>query len=63
MAGKTVLVVLPVEERHKKLLESSYQEGNFIYCQKDYQKYLPEAQILIGNIPPEADLRVLKFFH
>ena len=53
MAGKTVLVVLPVEERHKKLLESSYPDGKFIYCQKDYQKYLKEAQILIGNIPPE----------
>ena len=51
MAGKTVLVVLPVEERHKKLLESSYPEGNFIYCQKNYQEYLKEAQILIGNIP------------
>ena len=53
MAGKTVLVVLPVEERHKKLLESAYPEGNFIYCQKNYQEYLKEAQILIGNIPPE----------
>ena len=53
MAGKTVLVVLPVDERHKKLLESSYPDGKFIYCQKDYQKYLKEAQILIGNIPPE----------
>ncbi|MBR5928008.1 MAG: D-2-hydroxyacid dehydrogenase [Spirochaetia bacterium] len=53
MAGKTVLVVLPVEERHKKLLESSYPEGKFIYCQKDYQEYLKDAQILIGNIPPE----------
>ena len=53
MAGKTVLVVLPVEERHKKLLESSYPEGKFIYCQKNYQEYLKEAQILIGNIPPE----------
>ena len=51
MAGKTVLVVLPVEERHKKLLESSYPEGKFIYCQKNYQEYLKEAQILIGNIP------------
>ena len=53
MAGKTVLVVLPVEERHKKLLESSYPEGQFIYCQKNYQEYLKEAHILIGNIPPE----------
>lgn len=53
MAGKTVLVVLPVEERHKKLLESSYPEGKFIYCQEKYQEYLKEAQILIGNIPPE----------
>ena len=53
MAGKTVLVVLPVEERHKKLLESSYPEGKFIYCQENYQEYLKEAQILIGNIPPE----------
>ena len=52
MAGKTVLVVLPVEERHKKLLESSYPDGKFIYCQNNYQEDLKEAQILIGNIPP-----------
>jgi len=51
MSSRTVLVVLPVEERHKKLLESAYPEGNFIYCQKGYLDYLKEAQILIGNIP------------
>ena len=35
MANKTVLVVLPVEERHKKLLESAYPDGKFIYCQEN----------------------------
>ncbi len=53
MSGKKVLVVVPVEERHKKLLTEAYPEGEFIWCSKDYDNLLPEAQILIGNIPKE----------
>lgn len=53
MSGKKVLVVVPAEERHKKLLTEAYPEGEFIWCSKDYDCYLPEAQIIIGNIPKD----------
>lgn len=53
MAGKTVLVTLPVEERHRKILEDSYPEGNFIYCTENYKEHLKEANVVIGGILPE----------
>lgn len=49
-----ILVVLPVEERHKALLEASAPKGSeFLYCEDPSKEQIQEASVIIGNVPPE----------
>ena len=52
--NKNILVVMPVEEEHKKVLEQHAKGSKFIYS--SYDKVTPEmvqkANIIIGNIDP-----------
>ena len=49
-----ILVVLPVEERHKKLLQENAPEAEFTYCAVDKvtREQVQEATIIIGNVSP-----------
>ena len=52
---KTVLVALPVEDRHKKLLEAAAPECEVIYCgTRPDRELVQKASVIVGNIP--ADL-------
>lgn len=53
MDHKKILVVLPLNERQKKLLEKAFPAGEFIYKDQNYDDLLPDAEIIIGSIPPE----------
>ncbi len=50
-----ILVNIPVNERHKALLESKAPEAEFVYCPaKDVtQEMVQEMNIIIGNVPPK----------
>ena len=50
-----ILVVLPVEDRHKKLLEEAAPAGSqFIYAKGSdiTDEKIQEATVIIGNVPP-----------
>ena len=50
---KRVLVVIPVEERHKKYLEEKFPEGEFLYSSigSVTLSQVKEANVIIGNAP------------
>ena len=50
---KTVLVTLPVEERHKKTLESAGPECRFVYCGMNgaTPELVQEADVILGCVP------------
>ena len=50
-----VLVVLPVEDRHRKLLRSSAQgaQMEFIPAKDLTRQQVQDADIIIGNVSPE----------
>ena len=52
---KKVLVVLPVQENHKRLLEAQAPKAEFIYKKNAEitKEEAQEANIIIGNVPPE----------
>jgi Phosphoglycerate dehydrogenase and related dehydrogenases len=52
MEKKHILVTLPVEERHKKMLEDAFPSGTFQYCPWPTKPDLRQAEIIIGNVPP-----------
>ncbi|WP_343209542.1 D-2-hydroxyacid dehydrogenase [Anaerolentibacter hominis] len=51
---RKVLVVMPVQERHKELLEKQAPGAEFIYCDpKDVTpQLLEDVNILVGNVAP-----------
>jgi phosphoglycerate dehydrogenase-like enzyme len=53
--SKNILVLLPVNEEHKKIIESASPNSNFIYkTQKEIDKEtVQKAEIIIGNPPAE----------
>ena len=52
--NKNILVVMPVEDEHKKTLEKHAKGSHFVYS--SYDKVTPEmikeANIIIGNVAP-----------
>lgn len=49
-----ILVVLPVEERHKALLEANAPEGSeFVYCMDPSKEMVQDATVIIGNASPD----------
>ena len=49
---KKVLVVIPVEERHRRMLEEAFPEAGFLYRRTAEPADLAQANIIIGNVPP-----------
>lgn len=54
MEAKNILVVLPVQENHKEMLERYAPDSIFLYRTPDTvsSEELKQAQIIIGNLPP-----------
>ncbi len=50
-----VLVILPVEERHRALLQKSAPGAEFFYFDKNAvpREALEEAEVIVGNLPAE----------
>jgi phosphoglycerate dehydrogenase-like enzyme len=49
-----VLVVLPVKESHKALLEGNAPAGaEFVYCEEPTREMIQGASIIIGNVPQD----------
>lgn len=55
MKNKTVLVILPVEERHRRLLEENVSGCDFIYESRQTltEQMVRQADIIIGNPPAQ----------
>lgn len=55
MATKNILVLIPVKEKHKVLLEKSAPGSSFTYAtvKTVTQEMAAAAQIIIGNVPPK----------
>lgn len=51
MDKKNILVTIPVTEQHKKMLESAYQGGHFIY--EPSPADLSDINVIVGNVPPK----------
>lgn len=49
---KNVLVVMPVDEKHRVMLETAYPEGCFWYRHPKENVDLKEIHIIIGNVDP-----------
>lgn len=50
-----ILIVLPVEERHREMLKKAAPEAELIYCLADQvtKEQAQEANVIIGNVPRE----------
>ena len=50
---KTVLVTLPVKERHKKVLESAGPDCRFVYCGMNgaTSELVQQADVILGCVP------------
>ena len=50
---KTVLVALPAEERHKKVLEAAGPGCRFVYCglQGATEELVRQADVILGCVP------------
>lgn len=55
MNEKTVLVVIPVKESHKEILETAASDYRFFYSdiQEVTEEQVQEADIILGNVPPQ----------
>lgn len=66
MANDSVLVLLPVEERHKKILEAAAPGVSFTYATADVvtKEQVQAAQVIVGNPPVDyvAGSTNLKWF-
>ncbi|HCC00895.1 MAG TPA: D-2-hydroxyacid dehydrogenase [Ruminococcaceae bacterium] len=51
---KKVLVVIPVEKHHQKLLEEAYPDGEFYYQMRDEVTDLEDVHVIIGNVIPRS---------
>lgn len=54
---RDILVVMPVQDHHKELLERQAPDGVFHYCEKSQvtKEMIQNANIIVGNVAP-ADL-------
>lgn len=50
-----ILIVLPVEERHREMFKKAAPEAELIYCLADQvtKEQVQEANVIIGNVPRE----------
>jgi phosphoglycerate dehydrogenase-like enzyme len=51
MNEKNILVTIPVEQRHKKMLEGACPDGNFTYKESIKLDDLADVNVIIGNVP------------
>ena len=59
---KTVLVVIPAEERHKEKLERAGKGCRFVYAspQTASEEMIEAADVIIGNVKPGILTKVSK---
>ncbi|MBE6931640.1 MAG: D-2-hydroxyacid dehydrogenase, partial [Ruminococcaceae bacterium] len=57
-----ILVTLPVEDRHRALIEASMPDGHFTYIYRDYltPADVEAADLILGNVPPKMLAGVTK---
>lgn len=55
MELNNILVLLPISERQKKIIESAYPNANYIYELRESvnKETVEQAEVIIGNPPPE----------
>lgn len=47
-----ILVVMPFEERHKRIMQENFPQENFIYERNPDENLVAEADVIIGNVKP-----------
>ena len=55
MQKKTILTVIPVNGKHQELLEKAAQNEKLIFSDPESvtQEQVDQAEIILGNVPPE----------
>lgn len=55
MEKEKILIVLPVEERHREMFKKAAPDAELIYCLADQvtEEQARQAQVIIGNVPRE----------
>ena len=55
MKGKTILTVIPIKEKHRELLKKIAKDAEIIFYRPEEvtQELADQAEIILGNIPPE----------
>ena len=55
MQEKTILMVIPVNGKHQELLEKAAQNEKLIFSDPESvtQEQVDQAEIILGNVPPE----------
>ena len=55
MREKTILVVIPVREEHRELLEEAAPGNHFVYSsiREVSREQVQEADIILGNVPAD----------
>ena len=55
MEEKTILIVIPLKEKHRELLKKIAGKAEIIFSDPERvaQEQVDQAEIILGNIPPE----------
>ena len=55
MQEKTILTVIPVNGKHRELLKKTAQNEKMIFSDPESvtQEQVDQAEIILGNVPPE----------
>lgn len=55
MEEKTILIVIPLKEKHRELLKKIAGKAELIFSdlEKVTQEQVDQAEVIVGNIPPE----------
>ena len=55
MEEKTILIVIPLKEKHRELLKKIAGKAEIIFSDPERvaQEQVDQAEVILGNIPPE----------
>lgn len=55
MKGNNILVLFPIDERQRKIIECVSPNSSYVYKSKEDvdKETVEQAEIIIGNLPPE----------
>lgn len=59
-----ILVALPIDKKHRELLETACPNGEFVFAEGDYSSdNIADAEVVIGNLPPDrfSECKKLRF--